>query len=123
MNGFTRNRVLPAILAAGLLAVVGCSDGNVGAPAFTSSTPTLMLSADPTAITADGSSTSRIKARVVNGSQTVSFTTTLGTLSDETETAVNGEAEVVLTSDTTSGKATVRATSGSASANVDVRFK
>ena len=78
MNGFTRNRVLPAILAAGLLAVVGCSDGNVGAPAFTSSTPTLMLSADPTAITADGSSTSRIKARVVNGSQTVSFTTTLG---------------------------------------------
>lgn len=122
MKDFRRNRILSAAFAAGLLAVVGCGDGNIGAPAFTGSTPTITLTVDPSAIPADGSSTSRIKARVVNGSQTVSFTTTLGTLSDETKTAVNGEAEVVLTSDTTTGKATVRATSGSASATVDVTF-
>ncbi len=123
MNGFKRNRILPAALAAGLLAVVGCSDGNIGAPAFTGSTATITLSVDPSSIPADGTTTSRIIARVVNGSQTVSFATTLGTLSDETKTAVNGEAEVVLTSDTTSGKAIIRATSGSASATVNVTFE
>ncbi|MBI3392369.1 MAG: hypothetical protein HY039_04185 [Nitrospirae bacterium] len=122
MKDFTRRFISLAVAAAGALAVSGCGEGNIGAPAFTGATPTITLTVDPSAIPADGSSTSRIKARVVNGSQTVNFTTTLGKLSYETRTAVNGEAEVVLTSDTTTGKATVRATSGSTSATVDVTF-
>lgn len=121
MSGFTRRIISLAVAATGALAASGCGEGNIGAPAFTSSTPTVTLTADPTLLTADGESVSRVKAKVVNGSQTVSFTTTLGTLSDETKTAVNGEAEVTLTSDAT-GKATVRATSGSASAAVDITF-
>ncbi len=114
--------LLMAAMAGALAVSAGCSDENIGSPAFTSSTPTINLTVDPSAIPADGKSTSRIKARVINGSQTVSFTTTLGKLSDGTKTAVNGEAEVVLTSESTSGKAVVRATSGSASTTVDVTF-
>lgn len=90
----------------------------------------VVTTASPAAIAADGSTTSTIaaKAEDINlagmSGQTLTFTTTAGTLSGSTAvTDVNGNATVTLTSAATAGTATVRATAqGGAYRETNVLF-
>jgi uncharacterized repeat protein (TIGR01451 family) len=93
----------------------------------------LILSALPAEIVADGSSTSQIRAQVldqrgqaVSEGTRVLFTTDRGTLDGASTVArltTGGIAEVTLTSSTSAGPATVRATADAVSGQVVVRFR
>lgn len=89
---------------------------------------TLRLTAKPATILADGSSTTIITAeardrsgRLVDDTQIVSFSTTLGTI-EAAKQVQGGQASATLTSATVAGVATVTATSGHATAQVQVTF-
>ena len=97
--------------------------------AATSALGGIALIAEPAVLPADNASASTITAivRKSNGDpfpgQTVTFTTTLGTLSSTTNTTdADGRASVVLAAGTTAGTATVTATSGGESSTVNVTF-
>tara|TARA_B100000315_G_scaffold259107_1_gene313656 strand:+ start:1637 stop:1981 length:345 start_codon:yes stop_codon:yes gene_type:complete len=103
--------LLYALLLFSIIQISGC-EGTKGENIPTSpSGNTLTLSRSPSTVAADGSSTSVITATVTgNQSGTVSFTTTLGTLSAASANLNSaGKAEVTLLS-STAGVATVRAT-------------
>ena len=87
------------------------------------------VTADPTSIPADGTSTSTIKAAVrdinnnpVADGTAVVFATDLGTLNYTITGTINGVATVMLTSGTVPGRATVTATSLRASGQVSVQL-
>ena len=87
------------------------------------------VSAEPTTLPADGSSTSTITAAVTdaNGNpvagQSVSFATTLGNVAPATGTTdANGMATATLTAASGPGTATVSATAGDASGSATVEF-
>ncbi len=90
----------------------------------------LRLSASRTAVVADGQTLSVLTAAVldsngnpVEAGQTVSWSTTAGTLSASSSvTNANGEATVTLTSATLAGTATITAQIAAADATLDVRF-
>jgi len=89
---------------------------------------TIRLTAKPPTILADGSATTMITAeardrggRLVDDTQIVSFSTTLGTIQPAAQVQ-GGQASVRLTSSTVAGVATVTATSGHATAQVQVTF-
>ena len=105
-----------------ILPVLAACSNPDGSPAFATS-PSLVLTADPDTIAADGTSTSRITAVVSGGNQVVRFETTKGTLSGTSAKAVNGVATVTLTSATTAGTAVVTGISGTARATVSVTFR
>ena len=88
------------------------------------------LTADPTEILADGTSTSAIEADVTkpNGQSVedgteVTFSTDAGTVSPSTTPTNNGMAWATLTSSTVDETATVTAWAGSISQTADVEFK
>jgi hypothetical protein len=89
---------------------------------------TIRLTAKPPTIQADGSTTTTITAeardrggRLVDDTQIVRFSTTLGTI-EAAQQAQGGQASVRLTSSTVPGVATVTASSGHATAQVQVTF-
>lgn len=89
---------------------------------------TIRLTAKPPTIMADGTSTTTITAeardrggRLVDDTQIVSFSTTLGTI-EAAKQVQGGQASVTLTSSTVAGVATVTASSGHATAQVQVTF-
>jgi len=89
----------------------------------------VIVTADPASIPADGTSTSTIRAMVedengkpVADGTAVVFATDLGTLSSTTVETIDGMATVMLTSGTVPGPATVTARSLSASSQVSVQF-
>jgi len=112
--------------------VVNASAGviyNTTTIVATSALGGIALIAEPAVLPADNASASTITAivRKSNGDpfpgQTVTFTTTLGTLSSATNTTDSeGRASVVLAAGTTAGTATVTATSGGESSTVNVTF-
>ena len=109
----------------------GKSGATTGFDVGPASPFTVTLTASPTAISADGSSTSTITAtvsdqydnKVANGTM-VTFTTDLGSLgsSTVTKTTTSGVARATLTSGTTPGVATITAASNSASEWTRVTF-
>ena len=113
------------------ITAISNSISNTTSVIFTAGSPTSMsLQANPSSITADGTSTSTITATVsdiygnrVSGA-TVNFTTTSGSISSSSNTTeANGIATSTLTSSTTSGTATITARSGSAVNSINVEFK
>jgi hypothetical protein len=89
----------------------------------------MTVTADPTSIPADGTSTSTIRATVkdrnnnpVADGTTVVFATDLGTLNCTITGTINGVATVMLTSGTVPGQARVSARSLSASGQVSVQL-
>jgi adhesin/invasin len=97
---------------------------------FTAGAPNdVQLSATPAAITADGSSTSTLRATVndAHGNSlegvTVNWSSSAGSLASPTSvTDGNGVATVVLISPTTAGSATVQASANTATASIRVTF-
>jgi hypothetical protein len=91
--------------------------------------PSVTLSAERTYLPADGVSTTVITAHVQDAegqalpNQTVTFTTTLGTITPATVTAdANGVSTATLQAATTPGTAIVGATTGTAQDTIDIRF-
>jgi hypothetical protein len=103
-----------------------CLLGIAGARA--NEAETIRLTAKPPTILADGSSTTIITAeprdgsgRLVSDDQFVSFSTTLGTI-EPAKQVQGGQASARLTSSTIAGLATITASSGHATAQVQVTF-
>ena len=103
----------------------GCSSSgdNVSTP----SSQTLSISASPTSVAADGSDFSVITATLTSKAtalpaNSITFTTSLGTLSASTADVNSGGDASVTLSSSSSGVATVRATFGSESASTTVTF-
>jgi len=94
-----------------------------GAPAVITTT------AEPPTITADGTSTSFISAKVTDAEsnfvvgEPVTFTTTLGTITPSATTDASGTATAILTSTTTLGTAEILATAGDVTGTVSVAFE
>jgi len=113
----------PVLLLTLLVPALGCDKATPVAPTGT----TLVISASPASIpTNTGSSTITVVARKANGTPVnpgteVRFDTTLGTIDSVATTNSSGVATATLRGDGRFGKATVRATSGVATAvTVDV---
>ncbi|MCH9662149.1 MAG: Ig-like domain-containing protein [Gammaproteobacteria bacterium] len=122
---------LTSSTTAGTATVSATADSAVGTTdvEFSAGAPaTIAVSAEPTSLTADGSSTSAISAVVTdaNGNPVagaeVSFATTTGAVNATATTAENGVATATLTAPTTAGTATVTATADAASGSTDVTF-
>ena len=121
---------LTAATAAGTAivnAIANAASGSTEVQFVAGSADDVTVTADPATLTADGSSTSIITARVTdaNGNplagESVNFETTLGTINPATATTdENGVAMATLTAGTTAGTATVNATAGSASGSTAV---
>jgi hypothetical protein len=116
------NRKLASILFCVLgLLMTTCGHENILAPGGA----TMVLSANPLSIPADGASTAEISAIVQDSSgqalngTTVYFTTTLGTITDKAKVE-NGIANAVLTAGEDEGTATVRAVSGVLSDSIQI---
>ena len=113
---------------ASVTATAASASGNTQVT-FTASAPaTVMVTANPTSVVADGISTSTLTALVkdVNGNpapgQSVAFVTTRGAVTSPAVTNASGVATAILTSPTTAGTASVTATADSAGGNTQVTF-
>lgn len=89
----------------------------------------ISLTASPSSIPADGSSTATVTATVrdadnvpVRDGTAVSFSATAGTLSTTSTATSGGQAQTVLTSGTTVETASVSATSGAAASSTQITF-
>ena len=101
------------------------------APAYSAAAQdpeSIRLTAKPSVIVADGSSSSTITAevrdrdgRLIRDEQTILFSTTLGVIEGAAKSQ-GGQASVSLTSPTMPGQATVTASAGHATAQVEVTF-
>ncbi len=122
-------RCVAACLLALLLSV------GVNGPSRASGRASLMLSAAPEVILADGKSTTTVTATVRDGNgnlaadgTTVRFTTSLGTLDKDAVTTSSGTARITLTSAAAPGMATISATSflsatdGSSTGSAQIEF-
>ncbi|RJP47003.1 MAG: hypothetical protein C4548_01640, partial [Desulfobacteraceae bacterium] len=107
----------------------GSKTQAIEVPILETVTGGLALTANPTTLVADGTSTSLIRATMTdNGGNpmpgvAVNFATTLGTLSAASATTnASGIADVILTSGTTTGTAVVTANASGYTASVNVTF-
>lgn len=134
-EGGVATAVFTSGLKTGTATITATTDSVTGTthviinPALPGSPYTLTLMAYPKTITADGTSTSAITATVkdpyggnVTDDRTVTFTTTLGTISPLTNTTASGIATSTLTSEITADIATVKATADSVTGTTNVTF-
>ena len=101
-------------VSTGTLAGSDAVSGGEVLPVGSNGTITITLSANPTSIVANGTSTSTLTAALegVSDGTVVTFTTTAGTFNGSdtiTDTASGGSAQAILTSDTVAQTATVTA--------------
>lgn len=129
-SGIANTTLTSAVVSgtATVVAAVSSSSDSVEVEFVDPNSPEVSVSANPTAIFADGVSTSTITAEVTGGGipkqgVVVTFTTTLGDISPITATTdASGIATATLTSGVISGTATVVAAIDSASDSVEVVF-
>ncbi|MDX1745826.1 MAG: invasin domain 3-containing protein, partial [Halobacteriales archaeon] len=117
-------RIFLCLVGLALLVSAGCDDGTPVAPTGT----VLTATANPTEISANGSSTITVSATRPNGTPVnpgteIRLTTSLGSVDEFIETDARGLAGGTLAAGTRTGTATVTATSGGAEpASVDVEI-
>lgn len=120
-------RIFLCLVGLALLVSAGCDDGTPVAPTGT----VLTVSANPTEISANGTSEITVSAARPNGTPVnpgteIRLTTSLGTIDEFVETDDRGLARGTLEAGTRTGTATVTASSGgaeSATTDVEIGFR